>query len=322
MKPMSNLLFCSSFDAVSPTGHQANAYTQDDIVPKFLLVRQYAAALQGKTLDPLILDGVAMTEKEIANRVRSSTGVGTKLYSGFLEMLQCVYMGDWDKAGVPLDMMDGIFKANPRILTATKYDVPLLYTFAGVIWYKRYAKSKNRSVLRKAKFAMKQLRLWAGKGALNVVTGLWFVEAQQQVADGTDIDTVKTLFDKTIAGLHRSGLRSLEALAWESFAQYAIAKGREVWAIYYLQQARALYNEFGALAKIRQLDRDQGTQIVKMPSLTSLPFRTFKQRQARRYSSLLGDSDDRPSRISSLWDSSSGETLTTSPGSSIVKENR
>jgi len=105
----------------------------------------------------------------------------------------------------------------------------------------------------KGQYALDMLCAWGSKGALNVATGLWLVQAQKAAVD-QDMDSVKTLFDKAISGLRRCGLRSFEALACESFAEFALEKCDNLLGMDYMQRAHLLYAEWGALAKVRQIE--------------------------------------------------------------------
>lgn len=219
---------------------------------------QYTANLQGKTSDPLVFDGVLMKEQDMMNDIVHSRGQMTHYYR-FLKIMACCYMGDWYQAKELVDKMHETVVGFVGLL-ATHYSLPLMYTFAGVTWFKIYARTKDRSVLLKARFAIKLLKRWVSKGALNVATSLWFVEAQRAAVD-QDFDAVKILFDKTILGLHRCGFRSLEALACENFAIFASSQGDEEQATIYMQQAHRLYTEFEALAKVEQLESHHSSLI-------------------------------------------------------------
>jgi hypothetical protein len=108
---------------------------RENIVPGFLLVWQMPQNSKAKGR-PLVLCGAAMTGAEITKTMVSSIGGASQFYSSHFEMICFTYMGEWEKAEVPLDTMHSIFAAHPHMLNAAHYNVPLLYTFADVIWHK------------------------------------------------------------------------------------------------------------------------------------------------------------------------------------------
>lgn len=115
---------------------------------------------------------------------------------------------------------------------------------------------RTRSCVRcpKLNFSVKTLQRWASKGALNVATGLWLVQARQFTLD-QGLDVVKQRFDNSITGLHRCGF---EVLACESFAEFAQESGDEVLTTDYMRRPHEVHVGWGGLAKLQQMEKRYG----------------------------------------------------------------
>lgn len=98
-------------------------------------------------------------------------------------------------------------------------------------------------------------------GAINIAAGLYFAEAQKAAID-KPFEQVKTAFDKAIVGLHRCGLRNLEGLACQCFAEYAIDKDDLQWADDYLKRANDAYLNWGAEAAVLFLEKKHGSLVA------------------------------------------------------------
>lgn len=233
---------------------EAKEYSQDNLLPEFLATWQFAANLLGESADPTEFDGKVMGEEDRMQELLASESTA-RLYLLHLRGKCNVYMGNWEAAKQQLDVLHNILGTMAgKAVAATHYNLPLTYTYYGVCCYKVYAKNRSRGSLSKAEFSLKTLSRWASKGALNVVTGLWFVQAQQSTLE-QGLDVVKQRFDKAIAGLHRCGLRGFEALACESFAEFAQKSGDQVLATDYMRRAHEVYAGWGALAKLQQMEK-------------------------------------------------------------------
>jgi hypothetical protein len=258
-----------------PTGEyydlvrQAKEYNQHSLLDEFLVMLQYTANLSGKTKNPISFDGEFINESKIMKDLVDVDGMKKYVKSPYflgLRMQCCVYMGAWDEAFEMANMLfEPGFVGKVTKWTIGHYTIPYLHIFAGVVWYKSYTRGgtmRVRAVLDRAKAALKFLELWVSKGAINVVTGLWLVEAYRATLD-QDLVTVKKMFDRAIVGLHRSGLRNLQALAYEGFATYCLDKQGDVELTKgYMKEALRLYSEWGAAAKVEWLEQTYGTLLA------------------------------------------------------------
>ncbi|MGC9669394.1 AAA family ATPase [Planosporangium sp. 12N6] len=85
-----------------------------------------------------------------------------------------------------------------------------------------------------------------------------------------DADRARTWFDRAVAAARESGVTRTEAFAAERGGLHALACGKSVEAVAYLRRARACYQQWGADAKLDQLDGLLAD--ASRPAGTSRPF--------------------------------------------------
>jgi hypothetical protein len=275
---------------------------------------QFTANLSGKTKNPILFDGEFINESKIMKGLVDADAMKNYMKSPYfigLRMQCSVYMGAWDEALELANMLfEPGFVGKVTKWTFGHYNIPYLHIFAGVVWYKSYARRgtmRVRAVLDRAKAAFKFLELWVSKGALNVVTGLWLVEAYRAAVD-QNLGTVKKMFDRAIVGLHRSGFRNLEALAYEGFATHCLDKQGDVELTKgYMKEAHRLYGEWGAVAKVKWLEQTHGT-LLAAESQASFPTSQFLIRGTRQ--SNAAPRAIIPTRPTSWWAEDASRNLT------------
>jgi hypothetical protein len=73
-----------------------------------------------------------------------------------------------------------------------------------------------------------------------------------------DTNQIKSLFDSSIAKANRAGLIHNAALANERAGDFFLKEGDLYWAEHYLGQSKSLYADWGAAAKVSQIERKFG----------------------------------------------------------------
>ena len=98
------------------------------------------------------------------------------------------------------------------------------------------------------------MKSWIRNGCVNCEHCAPLVEAEMASLDGNN-QTAKKHYEQAIIAGGRRGFIHDHALANECFGAFFLRESDENEAAYHLRQAHALYSEWGALAKAKQLER-------------------------------------------------------------------
>ncbi|MEZ4253241.1 MAG: hypothetical protein R3B99_33955 [Polyangiales bacterium] len=128
------------------------------------------------------------------------------------------------------------------------------------VWWHQYrslaALAAGRD-LAQVRESLEQLRRWCGFSDKNHRHRVALVEAELARVEGRDGDAMSR-YDEAVAAARENGFLHEEGLANELAARYYLAKGGATAARAYLREARDAYEEWGARAKVSQLDRELG----------------------------------------------------------------
>ena len=221
----------------------AHEYGEEGLKKEILLMWQLTSNLMGKSEDPTQFDGVVMNETELMKDILESKKMEQlRFYCNYLKALGGVFLGRWEESS---DIFVFVLSFDDK----SHYSNCFSTVYGAVTWYKVLSTRKDKKLQAKAEKALSTLRGWVEKGAINLAAGLCFAEAQKAAIDQL-LPDVKALFDKAIVGLHRCGLHNLEGLACQCFAEYALEKNDEDWAMDYMKRAKKSYK--GKFLHIRQ----------------------------------------------------------------------
>ena len=116
---------------------------------------------------------------------------------------------------------------------------------------------EQRRRLRQVKANQRKLKKWADNAPMNHLQKYELVEAERARVRG-DVVRAMDLYDRAIASARSNQYVQEEALANEVAAKFYLARSQTRNAKAYLQEARYLYNRWGAGAKVRQLEAKYG----------------------------------------------------------------
>ena len=158
---------------------------------------------------------------------------------------------------------------------------PFLIFFSGLT-YLCLAKEKTKkkflergSLLRKGKYAMKELKKFLKGGSVNHVPMLRLLEAELYGALNEPQDKVLKTYQSAIATAGRSGFRLIKAMACERAGQYCLTRlGDKFFADDYFVRAAKDYADYGALAKFTHIEKkytieDLSTSFLTQDTTTS-----------------------------------------------------
>lgn len=235
----------------------AHEYGQTNLKKEILLMWQLSSNLLGASADPTQFDGAVMNECELMNEI---TMVDKTNYFRYLQSICYIYLGCWEQASDVLRVVLN-YDNCARLLTS-HYSTCFSTIYGAITWYKVLAKKRDKKLMAKAGKAMAAIKNRVKNGAINLAPGLWFIEAQKAAID-KPMQVVKKTFDQAIVGLHRCGLRNLEALACQCFAEFALEKGDLEHASDYMKRAYEAYVGWGAGAVVSSLESKHGSLLLK-----------------------------------------------------------
>ena len=127
---------------------------------------------------------------------------------------------------------------------------------------------------------LRKLKKWAHNAPMNYAPKYDLVRAELARKRG-QFNTAQRLYDQAIQGARQHGYVQIEALANELAARWQMSQDKPRFAAHYLQEARYLYQRWGAEAKISQFEAQFGaltrtneglfnrqTKTTSTPSLT------------------------------------------------------
>lgn len=98
------------------------------------------------------------------------------------------------------------------------------------------------------------MQKWVRKGVINCRHMILLLQAETLSASSADSEVVRKSFDNAITMAGKLGFLHNQALGNERAGVYFLEQGDNVWASTYLSRARKLFREWGALAKLDQMD--------------------------------------------------------------------
>jgi predicted ATPase/signal transduction histidine kinase len=134
-------------------------------------------------------------------------------------------------------------------------------------------KHQQNRLLKKVASIQKKLKKWAGHAPDNNLHKWHLVEAERERVSGDDF-TAMNHYDKAIALAVKNDFPQEAALANELAGKFHLSKGRGKLAKMYLQDAYYGYQQWGAAAKVKQLEAQYPewfSRIEKRATTESLP---------------------------------------------------
>ena len=234
---------------------QLYLFKQQNNVLWFSVMAQFARIL----MDPRSGDYKQMTWEGIEATGDLPPDGDIKVYESMSGNLLLLYfrawisflMGDLDEATIPVLKLLSLGKKQIRF-PGNEHVVNYLFTLLdGLLGFALYQKTKQRKFLRMAKRAI----AWKlAATSLNSVGLQQLLEAQQSSIDaGEQKETTKSLYDRAIVSLVRSGCLHYGAMAKEEAGKFMLLHGDEFWAKEYLSSALTMYSEWGARLKVSQM---------------------------------------------------------------------
>ncbi|NEO53407.1 MAG: AAA family ATPase [Okeania sp. SIO3B5] len=219
---------------------------------------------------PCILNGKFLNESEIL-----SVMVGVKNYTGIAylylsKLFLCYLFGDRINGAKTLDLLE-------EHLTNLQGQVMLaVYNFySSLSWLAGSDNSQKllieQQYLKKVRANQKQMKTWAQHAPMNFQHKYDLVEAEIARVLGEN-ETAANYYEKAISGASENEYIHEEAIANERAAEFYLSLGREKVAKTYMTEAYYCYINWGATAKIKDLEERHSKLIIRTqtPEITKL----------------------------------------------------
>lgn len=123
----------------------------------------------------------------------------------------------------------------------------------GILCYGAARKKKKKLYLSTGKASHKYIKEVAKKGNPNMLNFEALLDAESYALQGKT-ELAKKLYEKSILLAARRGSVNYQAVANERYADYMTEIGADEEAVYRWNLAKGLYSEWGAVAKVAQID--------------------------------------------------------------------
>ena len=238
---------------------QLKAYKQ--IMMWYIMTTMQRSCLEliGRSDEMARLTGTVLDDTAFENYLKTSKAE----FCEFFFWMQCCmchyYLGNMESA---LKMVEKCWRSKEGLKGAFVYSVSYFLGSALIALghWKRTALGRKRirywRIFRKNH---NELRSWVAKGNPNTRHLVYLLDAALlSTRRNSTTQEVQHWYDKSIAAARRAGFVHDAALANELAGQYFLEKYDADWASHYLKKAKTLFTDWGALAKVRQMEIKYG----------------------------------------------------------------
>jgi PAS domain S-box-containing protein len=198
-------------------------------------------------------DGAEFDEGRFEQRLESKPQLAFAASWYWIRKLQaCVYAGDYASAVSAASKAASVLWTTPTQFERAEYH---FYAALARAAYCEIAAAEERPQHLEALAShLKQIAVWAHNGPATfanraALVGAEFARLEQRVLDA------ERLYEQAIRSARELGFVQNEGLAHELAARFYAARGFDTIARAYLREARRCYLRWGALGKVRQLER-------------------------------------------------------------------
>ncbi|MBE9226841.1 AAA family ATPase [Phormidium sp. LEGE 05292] len=247
------------------------------------IVHQAVLNLLGQSENPCYFGGqVYHEEKMLPFHIEAKDRNGLH-YFYFHKLIVCYVFGEvqqaWENATQAEQYLDAV---------TGMVNGPIFYFYDSLIRLAIYfneAESEQQQHLLKVQSNQEKLKKWANSAPMNFLHKFYLVEAERYRVLGETVAAIET-YDLAINGAHENNYLNEKAIANELAAKFYLSWNKEKIAQPYLVDAYYAYAQWGAKAKVQDLEkrytqllapifnREQKT-LIPSNSITSMTARTF-----------------------------------------------
>lgn len=229
------------------------------------MCRNHVLALQGKTAELRSLSDNASDDAAYEHRFQQTGNLTFVFYQNLLRLKLACRFGRFDEALVLASKGEAVVDA------ATGFpqvgDHYLYRGLAAAVALSNQQDGSKRDLRRTLQHSLARLNLFAANSPHNFAHYKTLVEAEAAHASG-DLTKALKHYDRAAELAEAEGYTHIVGLANERAAQCCLAKGHSRLAGWYLASARAIYEKWGAVAKVAALDSEYA---YLLPAAVSAP---------------------------------------------------
>ena len=214
------------------------------------IILNWVRALQGKTRAPLSLSDESIDESDYLATYRGNPFFTT--FHSVARLHLCYVFGEYDQA-----------------LQAARVARETVYQLAGTVWplifdfwhgltlaanYARATEDERRTYLEEMERVRDSFAVLAANCPENFLCQLLLLSAEIERVSGR-AETALELYEQAVQYAGETGMLQHQALANELSARFRLERGRTKAAALFLAEARACYAQWGATAKVEELER-------------------------------------------------------------------
>lgn len=254
-------------------------YKQNDCLLEVLPLLQFARNLIGASESPLMLQDVAAEKFALFKEEPSlRENLVIQLHTVSANMLLSCVFGDFESAVTECTNLKRF-----ENITYSYFMKPFLMFLTGFshLCLARESNLMNQIIQkRQGGASMRDLKKFVKSGSVNCVPLLVLLEAVL----GEPTDTVVSKYESAISMSGRSGFRLIKSIACERCGEYLLQCGKTPYkelASDYLSRAITGFSEYGAQAKVLQMERKYLKQNVDLTKSQPGSTRSFTSQQMR-----------------------------------------
>ncbi|GGA43464.1 ATP-binding sensor histidine kinase [Okeania sp. KiyG1] len=222
---------------------------QEDSLGRLQIIQQTILNLTDHCENPCILVGEAFDETKIKSQDQ------TLVYLNLHKLSLCYLFGEYQKS-----LTISIATQSYLHLFTSQYIQVLLYFYdslSRLALYNEASKEQQQQWLEEVTSNQEQMKIWADHAPMNFLHKFHLVEAEKHRVLCNYIAAIE-LYEQAIAGAQENEYIQEEALGKELAAKFYLEWNKETIAQAYLIKAYYAYAQWGAVAKVKHLEKSYG----------------------------------------------------------------
>jgi class 3 adenylate cyclase len=214
--------------------------------------RQAMLNFMGRSEDPLVLTGDAYDEEKMIAQNRERNDQTGAFFIHFNKLILYYYFHDYKKA------YQHAIEARERLESVlAKFEIPNHHFYEALTLLAMYPDAKQaekRKMMKRVRGNLRKLKKWARDAAENYLHKYQLVNAERLRVLNRH-DQARMEYDRAIAGATANRYIHEEGLAYEIAGRFYLHQQSEGLAEFHLKAAYNAYREWGAKAKLRNLEQ-------------------------------------------------------------------
>ncbi|MGB3514097.1 MAG: AAA family ATPase [Microcoleaceae cyanobacterium] len=222
---------------------------QESTLIRLQIIQQTIMNLTDRCENSCILVGEALDEAKIQSQDQ------TLVYLNLHKLSLCYLFGEYQKS-----LTISIATQSYLHLVTSQYIQVLLYFYGSLIrlaLYNEASEEQQQQWLEEVTSHQEQMKIWAHHAPVNFLHKFHLVEAEKNRVLCNYIEAIE-LYEQAIAGAKENEYIQEEALANELAAKFYLEWNKEIIAQAYLIKAYYAYAQWGAVAKLKHLEKSYG----------------------------------------------------------------